>query len=270
MTFRNWSAHVFLMELRSLIAYRADFWINFIGRTFFSLVVAYYLWAAVFSYTDSEVMKGFTISGMIFYYLIVPLIFRIQQGQGIGFLSREIYDGSLNKYLLYPISLYHYKMMTYLANSLFFLLQLFLILFIYNILFYNPEIFYFSFINIIAFLCILAVVSVTFFYLFTIVELLAFWYDSIWSLGVILRFGSSFLGGALIPLSFFPEWARYLISFTPFPYLIDFPMRSLQGALSVSEFFTKILITICWLLFFRFVSRRIWEKGKYVYTGVGI
>ncbi len=267
---RNWSWHVFLMELRTLIAYRSDFWVNFIGQTFFSILIAYFLWKSIFTSNQVEVMQGFTIQGMVFYYLMAPLIFRIQQGKGIGFISREIYDGNLNKYLLYPINVFRYKIMVYLAHSSFFLVQLFIILFLYQSFFYNTHIYQFSFVNILYFISIVLMACLTFFYLFSSVEFMAFWHDNIWSLGVILRFFTSFLGGALIPLKFFPEWAQTLVSFTPFPYLIDFPMQALLGNLSFYDFIQKIGITLLWLLAFRFLAIFVWNRGKFVYTGVGI
>ncbi|MBT4793133.1 MAG: hypothetical protein HON90_16290 [Halobacteriovoraceae bacterium] len=267
---KNWLGQVFLMELRNLIAYRADFWVNFFGQTFFSLVVAYFLWASVFEYSGQTTINGFTIQKMIFYYLMVPLIFRIQQGHGIGFLSKEIYDGNLNKFLLYPINVYSYKLMTYLATSSFYLLQLFLILLIYNLFFYDPQIYSFSLYNLIRFSFVIVLVSISFFYLYSITELLAFWFDNIWSLGVILRFTSSFLGGALIPLTFFPTSAQTILQYTPFPYLIDFPMQTLQGTLSTESFLSNALIATGWLLVFRFISTLIWKQGQYKYTGIGI
>jgi ABC-2 type transport system permease protein len=112
--------------------------------------------------------------------------------------------------------------------------------------------------------------ALTFFYLFTICEFMAFWFDNIWSLGVILRFLTSFLGGALIPLSFFPEWAQSILSYTPFPYLIDFPMKALTGSLTVSTFCINLSIAFAWLLVFRALSKFTWTKGKYSYSGVGM
>lgn len=267
---RSWIFQVFLMELRKLITYRADFWVNFFGQTLFSLTIAYFLWSSVFESSNSTIMNGFTIQGMIFYYLIVPLIFRIQQGQGIGFVSREIYDGSLNKYLLYPINLFKYKIATYYAHAAFYLLQLLLILVVYNLIFYDPSIYQFSVVNFLAFLLIVSIAVLSFFYLFTLCEFTAFWFDNIWSLGVILRFTTSFLGGALIPLAFFPTWAQEALKYTPFPYLIDFPMKALTGNLILNEFIFNLSISIFWLLVFRYISILIWNRGKYAYSGVGI
>lgn len=267
---KNWRFQVFLTELRNLITYRADFWVNFFGQTFFSLTIAYFLWNSIFAYSGKDTLQGYTIQSMIFYYLTVPLIFRIQQGQGIGFLSREIYDGSLNKYILYPLNIYHYKLTTYLAHSVFYFIQLFLMIIVYNFFYFDPQIFSFDFINILAFTISIIISSITFFYLFTLCEVMAFWFDNIWSLGVILRFATSFFGGALIPLSFFPQNLKDALFLTPFPYLIDFPMNSLIGKITLSNYFIYLSISITWLLIFRFISHNLWKKGQYQYSGVGI
>ncbi len=267
---RGWKRQVFLMELRNLITYRSDFWVNFFGQTFFSLIIAYFLWNSIFAYSGEKTLQGYTIQSMIFYYLAVPLIFRIQQGQGIGFISREIYDGSLNKYILYPISTYQYKISTYLAHSSFFILQLGLMVGVYNLFFYDPAIYSFSFFNTSLFLVSIFISSLSFFYLFTLCEVLAFWFDNIWSLGVILRFSTSFFGGALIPLKFFPMELQEILKLTPFPYLIDFPMNSLLGSINISHYGYNLFISIIWLLLFRQCSLYLWNKGQYKYTGVGI
>lgn len=270
MSKHSWYLQVFLMELRKLIAYRVDFWINFLGQTIVSVLVAFFLWKSIFSYAQSDTLKGHNIEYMIFYYITVPLIFRIEQGQGIGFFSREIYEGSLNKYLLYPINVFHYKLLTYFANSIFFIFQLFIILTIYNTFFYSPEIFHFSISSTLMFLVSLLMGTLTFYYLFISGELLAFWFDNTWSLGVILRFLTSFLGGALIPLDFYPDWARKLLDLTPFPYLLNFPLQSLTGNITTPLFFKNLLICTIWLIFFRTLSTFIWNKGQYKYSGVGI
>ena len=136
----GWTYQVFLLELRRRMTYRSDFWINFFGQTIFSLLIAYYLWNSIFESTGKSEMNGFTMQGMIFYYLIAPLVFRIQQGQGIGFISREIYEGGLNKYLLYPVNYFKFKLSTYLATSFFYTIQLIVILIIYQLFFFDRTI----------------------------------------------------------------------------------------------------------------------------------
>ena len=267
----GWPYQVFLMEIRKLFAYRADFWVNFFGQTLFSLVIAYYLWGSIFSYSGKEVLNGYDQHTMIFYYLVAPLIYRIQQGQGIGFASRDIYQGSLNKYLLYPLDFIRYKKSTYFANSTFFLFQLLFILCIYQIFFSRADIFEFNILSSIYFVISIYMATQIYFYLSLICELLAFWYDNIWSLSVTVRFLSSFLGGALIPLSFFPDWSHKILYYTPFPYLIDFPVRLLRNeVILVEDLFLKAFIAISWIFIFKGISLLLWNKGKYQYSGVGI
>lgn len=261
---------VFYMEMRKLIAYRADFWVNFIGRTFFSLVISYYLWASVYEVRGVNELNGFTLNKMILYYLVVPLMFRIQQGETIGSISREIYDGGLNKYILYPLNYYTYKITTHLANSSFYFLQLIFLLLVYNIFVHDPKVYQFDILNSFLFVIVLILASITYFALNSISEMIAFWADNIWSLGVIVRFLALFLGGGMIPLTFFPDWVQSILSYTPFPYLIHFPMQILFGEIQLQTFVFNSFILIFWFLFFLFLSNHLWQKGKFKYTGVGI
>jgi ABC-type uncharacterized transport system permease subunit len=78
-------------------------------------------------------MEGFTLSMMTLYYVIIPVGNRMLTGENIGFLSREIYDGSFNRYLIYPLSFFEYKTLTYLTYSAFYGLQLIAIYVIYHL-----------------------------------------------------------------------------------------------------------------------------------------
>ena len=49
-------------------------------------------------------MAGYTFGALMLYYLMVPLVERVVNGQEMGFMSGEIYDGGLTRYLLYPVS----------------------------------------------------------------------------------------------------------------------------------------------------------------------
>ncbi|MCO4754495.1 MAG: ABC-2 family transporter protein, partial [Bacteriovoracaceae bacterium] len=219
----RWPIHVFAMELRRTVTYRADFWVNFIGQTLFSIIIAYFLWSSIFITMDVEVLNGFTMQKMIIYYLLVPLVFRIQQGQTIGSISREIYEGSLNKFLLYPINFYAFKIITHFAAAAFYFAQIFLLIIVYQLFFSDAGVFEMSFKKALLFTIAMGFTSVSYFCLNSLSELVAFWADYIWSLGVIVRFAVSFLGGALIPLQFFPEWSVNVLNYTPFPYMISFP-----------------------------------------------
>ena len=100
---------LFSMELRRVLAYRFDFWVQFVGTVVIQMTVAWFLWSAVFEAAGNRSVAGYNFDQIMFYYLLVPLIDRVNRGFDNFQLSREIYDGSLTRYLLYTVSFFWYK-----------------------------------------------------------------------------------------------------------------------------------------------------------------
>src|SRR5690606_22131712 len=158
---------------------------------------------SIFESSGNETMEGFTLPMMTMYYLIVPIGNRMLTGENIGFLSREIYEGTFNKYLIYPLSFFQYKTLSYLTYSCFYGVQLVVIYFIYN--FFQPAGITFELIqNLSLGISLFLIASFTYCMLAMSIELLALWADNIWSLMVMVRFFASFFGGSFVPLNFFP------------------------------------------------------------------
>ena len=100
--------------------------------------------------------------------------------------------------------------------------------------------------------------------------LVAFWADNVWSLNVMLRFTSELLGGMMLPLSLFPQWAQDVLVWTPFPYLFYVPVMTLlgrgrAGGVAAGRGRLGGLDRVE-----RFVSLAVWRRGTLAYTGVGI
>lgn len=265
----NWWRFVIASELRKIMAYRVDFWITFLGQTIVQLSIARALWQNIFASSGNEVMEGYTLPMMTLYFLIVPIGNRMLQGENMGFLSREIYDGSLNRYLIYPISFFQYKTLTYLTYSMFYGVQMIFIFVIYQTVFADgltPD----MMIHLMKGLAVFMFASFTFSNLGMVIELLALWADNIWSLAVMCRFFCYFLGGSFVPVAFFPEWLQAALKYTPFPHLISLPVRTVMGLTTWEEIFTGIIILILWATVLRIMAHMIWNKGQYRYTGVGI
>src|SRR5690606_11292043 len=88
----------------------------------------------------------------------------------------------------------------------------------------------------------------------SILEMISFWVDNIWSLLVMLRFFVSFFGGAFLPISFFPESFAQIITYTPFYYLIHFPVHCLLGKVTGIDYLQGMLIITAWYAFFQCLS----------------
>jgi ABC-2 type transport system permease protein len=266
----TWWRHVVAMEFRKILAYRSDFWVTFLGQTLIQLLVAKALWQMIFSSQGVEEMQGYSLEMMGLYYLIIPIGNRMLTGENMGFISREIYDGTFTKYLLYPLSVFQYKTLTYLTYSLFYGFQLVLISLLYRWFFGQVPVTGIDVIHLSAGLLLFLLASWVYAMMAMLIELIALWADNIWSLMVMLRFFSSFFGGAFIPLAFLPNWTQELLKWTPFPYLISLPTRTVMGLTNVSEIVGGVLILITWIIVFRFFVSLVWKRGDLHYTGVGI
>lgn len=264
----KWWRHVVAMELRKILAYRSDFWVTFVGQVLIQVLIARALWTAIFQASGNEVMEGFTLPMMTLYFLIVPIGGKMLMGENIGFLSREIYDGTFTRYLIYPISFFQYKTLTYLTHSAFYGLQLIVVYLAYNL--FQDGITGTMLSNLFVGVGIYLLASFAYAMLSIFVELISLWADNIWSLMVMLRFVAYFMGGSFFPINFFPEWTQSFLNLTPFPYMISFPVRTIMGLTNQAEFITGISFLILWALIFMMAASLLWKKGQKNYTGVGI
>ena len=265
----TWWRFVVAAEIRKILAFRADFWVTFVGQTLIQILIARALWTSIFDSSGNEVMEGFTIETMTLYYLIVPVGSKMLTGENIGFLSREIYDGSFSKYLLYPISFFQYKALTYLTYSCFYGLQLIIIYLLYYFWRFGAvtteNLLHLS-VGVTLFLA----ASLAYSMLAMFIELISLWADNIWSLMVMTRFFCFFFGGAYVPLDFFPEWMKVALAYTPFPYLINLPIKTVMGVSSFNDIVTGTTMLIIWAILFGLATKALWNKGQYRYSGVGI
>lgn len=265
----KWWRYVVASEVRKLLAFRTDFWVTFVGQVLIQVLIARALWRNIFNSSGNEVMEGFTLETMTLYYLIVPIGSRMLTGENIGFLSREIYDGTFNRYLIYPISFFQYKTLSYLTYSAFYGLQLFLVFVIYH-LFQMKAVTATQLSNLLLGISFFLIASYAYAMIAMFVELISLWADNIWSLMVTTRFFCFFFGGAFVPLSFFPQWLQEILPYTPFPYFVSLPIRVTMGLASSQEMAIGLPILIFWAIVFRGAAKLLWNKGQYSYSGVGI
>lgn len=266
----NWWRSVVAMELRKIFAYRTDFWVTFLGHTLIQIVIARALWQSVFESQNTQVMEGFTIETLTLYYVIVAVGNRILTGENIGFISREIYEGTFSRYLIYPLSAFQYKTLTYLTYSTFYAFQLMLIYCLYRLIFVSEPLTLAHIGSLLLGCGLFLCSSLVYVFMVMCLELIALWADNIWSLVVMLRFFATFLGGGFLPLNFFPDWAQTLLALTPFPYLISLPVKSVMGLTSASEIISGLGVLAIWGSIFAATVALIWNKGQKHYTGVGV
>lgn len=264
--------HIVGMEARKIMSYRGDFWINASVGILCQYTLFYCLWSAVYAAEGARAdVGGFDRAGMMAYAMLAVLFSHIvRSGNQETVISREIYDGSLTRFLLYPIRYMTFKYAQCLGAMLPVFMQMAFFLLVFPLVFgvdtglrWSPAAVGMTGASLLA-------ANFLFFVMRASIELVAFWAEAVWSLLVTLRFACYMLGGFYLPLTMFPEGARAVLKLTPFPYLFFQPVQAAMGRLEVGEWLFGLAVMAAWIVAFAFVYRMVWRRGDRQYTGVGI
>jgi ABC-2 type transport system permease protein len=266
----RWIPHVLSIELKKAINYRAAFWIQFLLGTATEIGVAYFLWAAIYEARGAAEIEGFNFNAIVYYYLFASFSQKIGRGSDHGYLAQDIYDGGLTRYLVYPIPFFGFKYITHISQQLLGIIQLTLAFTALRFLMGPAEGSQLTLQSYLAGAATCLIAGYLYFVLISCLELVAFWQDVIWNLVAMLRFTMALLGGAMIPLAFFPEWGRQVVQFTPFPTMIAFPARTFLGQVGWQEWIHNVGLLAAWSLIFTMLAAFIWSRGTRKYTGVGM
>jgi ABC-2 type transport system permease protein len=261
---------VLSLEMRKLMSYRMDFWMRFAGSVGANVIVAYYLWSAVFAHTGRGQIGGYTFSALILYYLLVPLIENVARSAEWGGIAEEIYSGGLTKFIVYPTMFFPFKYMAVLAASLVAIVQLVAVLALYLVFVGLPEGVALDAGTVALGLVFATCAGLLSFLMSSMFEQVAFWADRVWSLNVMLNFTTRLLGGAMLPLAMFPDWCQKLVLLLPFPYLVSLPVQAMMGRVDAWQACRAALVMAVWCLIFAAANRLLWARGALRYTGVGI
>ena len=258
----------YLLEIKKVLSYRVEFWLGFVGNILTQFGAAYFLWKAIFMARGVISLQGYSFGALMLYYLLVPLVERCVNGQEGGFMSGEIYDGGLSRYLLYPISYFKIKYVGQLAQSTIYFFQLILGIVIFLWVFQTP--FNLTPISIFKTLPVMVAAGLLHFTLFLNLEMIAFWADNVWSILVMNRMVTNLLGGGLVPLAFFPNQLQAILEYLPFMRLVAFPIHCLLGQVGLNEWLKGMGLTLLWAGIFALTASWLWRQGLRTYSGVGI
>jgi ABC-2 type transport system permease protein len=262
---------VFSLEARKLMSYRADFWINAVIGFVAQYGVMFFLWQALYRESGQSTIRGWTFPMMILYYVLAILVGKLVRGSDhLGDIAQDIYDGGLTRYIIYPTGYFSFKYAQHLGNVVPAMVQLVLFTGLYLVLLPIPQEADISAASVLMAVPAIVLGNLLFYTLMAPLQMVAFWADNVWSLSVLFRFTSGLLGGAMLPLTLFPDWGQRILAWLPFRQLFSEPILILLGQLTPGQWLRSLGVTVFWIGALQLVQFRLWQRGKKVYTGVGI
>lgn len=264
-----WQKAALSIELQKRMVYGIDIWIKTLVPPLVQVFVAYYLWQAVFANNGSQTIGGYTFEGMMLYYVIASTLYQLVQPD-VGIVLRDIYDGTLTKFLFYPLSFFQFKFITHVAQMITVGAQLVIGLLIYYLVFGSSAWGAITWQSVVLSLFCTFFSGYLFFITATAIEVIGFWVEAVWGLVLMLQFTTNLLGGKLLPLSVFPIWLSQIIDWTPFPYMVSFPTKLFLNELSNQQILFGVSLTFGWCCIMTVFAKMLWNAGSYNYSGTGM
>lgn len=258
---------IFHLALQEYFVYRLSF-VMWRVRSLISFLVLLFFWLAV--YADRSNFAGYEKSQMFTYVIGVAFL------RGLIFATRSealaswIRDGGLNIILVRPLSVFKVLMSRDLADKLmnvgFVILEIILVSEIFNLTLFMPN----TYLVVIYSIIFVALAFCLNFFISIVISLTAFWTDDIWA--VRFLFGVIFLeffSGALFPIDILPAGLKTVLSWTPFPYIVYFPIKVWLGQINGPEIAKVIAICVGWTFVFVWLAKTLWNKGYKEYGAYG-
>jgi ABC-2 type transport system permease protein len=260
---------VFKLVWIDRMAYRVNFCLDILSGIVSSLIVVF-LWLAIYKSSGRNLIGGYSLPEMVTYILGGGLIntFILTTAENHE-TSQTIQDGSLSGMLIKPINPYWIWLVRDFGTKSFFL-SLGLMGYVLVFLFFRAYLtFSMGLSALLLFILSIGLAALLQFLLFESLSLLSFWLENTSGIRFTMRVVMEVVGGAIIPLSFFPGVFQKIFEFMPFPYLIYLPMRIYLNKISPEQVFAEIIKEGLWIFGLAIVNLEMWKKGIRQYVSMG-
>lgn len=264
------------ISLEERLVYRGDFALGTLMR-FLPIITQIFLWWAIFQSLDahspaaSTRLAGYSFPDMVAYYLLTMLgrAFSSMPGLASG-IARQIREGEIKKFLVQPVDLLSYLLLSRVAHKLAyysvatlpFALVFFLCRGFFTSVPPSPEVW-------LAFVVALLLGFVLGYYLEACIGLAGFWLMEVSSLLFVYMLISFFLSGHMFPLDILPEPWLTVVQYSPLKYLAYFPAAVFLGKIEGTRLWMEMSVLVGWTVGFIVLSRWMYAAGLRRYSGYG-
>lgn len=246
--------------LQEAFTYRAN-WLFYILGDVIGCFVSFFVWEAVFISNGGESFMEFDKGDMIVYIFLTFLTGQIIGSGGTYDIGQEIKDGTIAMRMIKPISYNSTFLFQELGNKLMEIGIIFIPLVagveIYR--FFLTGSLQFDIAQFLLYLvCCVFAYLINFFFNISF-GFTAFVFKNLWGSNLLKNCIVGFLSGSTIPLAFFPEVFRNVLSVLPFASLSYTPVMIYMGMYTGWDIVFYLGLQIFWCIAFWGMSKLIWK-----------
>lgn len=257
---------VFKLTVEEYLIYRLNFALWRL-RTVLRLLIVFFLWSAIF--TGRSELFGYNEAKMITYILGTAIVSSFVLSSRTVDVGGEINEGKLTNYLLKPMSYFRFWFAKDIADKLFNLIfsavELTLIVIIFKPPIFIQPVFFLSLLALLA----ISISIVMYFFINLLLGFIAFVSPDTWPPRFIFIVITEFLAGALFPLDILPKPLFTILSLTPFPYLLYFPLKIYTGNVPPDFLIKGFLVLSVWVIILAKMVEKVWQRGLRIYAAEG-
>jgi len=262
--------HVINVGIQNTLVYR----VNFLFRSVFALVpltATILLWRTIYQgRTASAEIAGYTLAQMISYYLLVTIVDALTAVTEDDWqIAADIREGNISQFLLKPINYLGYRLCLYLSGRLIYtavaLAPVAGFILLQREYFVLPP----SWAAFGWFLVSVVLTGLLQFLISYTMALLSFWVLEVATFIFIVFAFEQLAGGHLFPLDILPAGVTQVLQFTPFPYMLFFPVSIYLGQRSGAALWQGLAFQAGWVVFAYALARLIWSRGVRRYSAFG-
>ncbi len=221
------------------------------------MMIVYFLWKSIYASAGTEVVNGMTFSDTLIYLVLATALFSFMEMYLTWEMNDRVRTGSLVLDILRPMGFRSYVFWRSSGNLVMNFIMTFLPTFIVVYFMTNGAIHLGM--NLLFFvLSVMLALTITFNIDF-MVSTVCLYTESVWGINIMKEVIVLLLSGATIPIAFFPEPLKTIVSYLPFQSVYNAPLTILiDHEMPPMMLLTTLLTQLFWCIVMLAASRLFW------------
>lgn len=262
---------VLRISIAERLVYRVDFALGTLMR-FLPIVTQIFLWQAVFAGMGGtgQTVAGYSMDNMIAYYLLTMVGRAFSSMPGLaGGIARDIRDGTIKKYLLQPVDMLGFLLMSRVAHKLVYYA---VATFPFALAFWLCRGYFAGWpdpVTMAAFVASLVMSFLLGFFIEATLGMIGFWFLEVNSLLFVYMLASFFFSGQMFPPEMMPWPWPVILKAIPLQYLAYFPASIFLHKIGGPELAWALAVEALWVALFFMAARTLFHYGVRRYSAFG-